>query len=101
MSRGVKERQPGLSVQLKLTLSYAGFLLLAGTVLLAAVWVFLRATCRSACSCPDLVPHCHAALDPSNFGPAAFGPAAVVVLGFLLAFSSWGVGSSPAGCSPR
>jgi two-component system sensor histidine kinase VanS len=30
-----------LSVRLKLTLSYAGFLMLAGTLLLAAVWVFL------------------------------------------------------------
>ncbi|MDT0470166.1 sensor histidine kinase [Streptomyces gibsoniae] len=32
---------PGLSVRLKLTLSYAGFLMLAGSLLLAAVWVFL------------------------------------------------------------
>jgi two-component system sensor histidine kinase VanS len=30
-----------LSVRLKLTLSYAGFLMLAGALLLAAVWVFL------------------------------------------------------------
>jgi two-component system sensor histidine kinase VanS len=30
-----------LSVRVKLTLSYAGFLMLAGAVLLAAVWVFL------------------------------------------------------------
>ncbi|XVS61487.1 sensor histidine kinase [Actinosynnema sp. CA-299493] len=35
------DRQPGLSVRLKLTLSYAGFLLLAGGLLLAVVWVFL------------------------------------------------------------
>jgi two-component system sensor histidine kinase VanS len=35
------DRTPGLSVRLKLTLSYAGFLMLAGAVLLAAVWVFL------------------------------------------------------------
>jgi two-component system, OmpR family, sensor histidine kinase VanS len=35
------DREPGLSVRLKLTLSYAGFLMLAGVVLLAAVWVFL------------------------------------------------------------
>ncbi len=34
-------RAPGLSVRLKLTLSYAGFLMLAGALLLAAVWVFL------------------------------------------------------------
>ena len=30
------DRAPGLSVRLKLTLSYAGFLMLAGAVLLAA-----------------------------------------------------------------
>ena len=35
------DRGPGLSVRLKLTLSYAGFLMLAGALLLAVVWVFL------------------------------------------------------------
>ena len=35
------DRAPGLSVRLKLTLSYAGFLMLAGALLLAAVWLFL------------------------------------------------------------
>ncbi|MFJ7415410.1 sensor histidine kinase [Streptomyces sp. NPDC098077] len=34
-------RRPGLSVRLKLTLSYAGFLMVAGVLLLTAVWVFL------------------------------------------------------------
>jgi two-component system sensor histidine kinase VanS len=34
-------RPPGPSVRLKLTLSYAGFLLFAGALLLAVVWVFL------------------------------------------------------------
>jgi two-component system, OmpR family, sensor histidine kinase VanS len=34
-------RPPGLSVRLKLTLSYAGFLMVAGSVLLAAALVFL------------------------------------------------------------
>ncbi|MFC6937130.1 hypothetical protein ACFQHO_47245 [Actinomadura yumaensis] len=34
-------RRPGLSARLKLTLSYAGFLLLVGALLLAVVWVFL------------------------------------------------------------
>src|SRR5487761_673568 len=42
---GVREETvdsaPGLSVRLKLTLSYAGFLMLAGALLLAAVWLFL------------------------------------------------------------
>ncbi len=35
------DRRPGLSARLKLTLSYAGFLMLAGALLLAVVWVFL------------------------------------------------------------
>jgi two-component system sensor histidine kinase VanS len=35
------DRAPGLSVRLKLTLSYAGFLMIAGALLLAVVWVFL------------------------------------------------------------
>ncbi len=35
------DRAPGLSVRLKLTLSYAGFVMLAGALLLAAVWLFL------------------------------------------------------------
>jgi len=32
------DRAPGLSVRLKLTLSYAGFLMLAGLLMLAAAW---------------------------------------------------------------
>jgi two-component system sensor histidine kinase VanS len=35
------DRASGLSVRLKLTLSYAGFLMLAGTLLLAVMWVFV------------------------------------------------------------
>ena len=35
------DRAPGLSVRLKLTLSYAAFLMVAGVLLLAVVWVFL------------------------------------------------------------
>jgi two-component system, OmpR family, sensor histidine kinase VanS len=35
------DRAPGWSVRLKLTLSYAGFLMIAGGLLLGAVWVFL------------------------------------------------------------
>jgi len=35
------DRSPGLSVRLKLTLSYAAFLTVAGGMLLAVVWVFL------------------------------------------------------------
>src|SRR6187431_3274324 len=40
---GVREesvdRAPGLSVRLKLTLSYAGFLMLAGALMLVAAWL--------------------------------------------------------------
>src|ERR1700704_1578715 len=40
---GTVDRRPGFSVRLKLTLSYAGFLMLASVLLLAAVLVyFLR-----------------------------------------------------------
>jgi two-component system, OmpR family, sensor histidine kinase VanS len=35
------DRAPGLSARLRLTLSYAGFLMLAGALLLGAVWLFL------------------------------------------------------------
>src|SRR5215210_6606191 len=35
------DRAPGLSVRLKLTLSYAGFLMVAGVLLLGVVWAFL------------------------------------------------------------
>lgn len=35
------DRTPGLSVRLKLTLSYAGFLMVAGGLLLAVMWVFV------------------------------------------------------------
>nr|WP_055504391.1 ATP-binding protein [Nonomuraea pusilla] len=35
------DRAPGLSVRFKLALSHAAFLMLAGALLLAAVWVFL------------------------------------------------------------
>jgi two-component system, OmpR family, sensor histidine kinase VanS len=34
-------RQPGLSARLKLTISYAGFILVAGALLLALVWVYV------------------------------------------------------------
>jgi two-component system sensor histidine kinase VanS len=64
------DRAPGLSVRLKLTLSYAGFLMLAGAVLLAAVRVFL----------PRFVP-------PGSimsFLLRDFRPAAAIVMAFLL-----------------
>ena len=41
MKEETVDRPPGLSVRLKLTFSYAGFLMVAGALLLAAVWLFL------------------------------------------------------------
>jgi two-component system sensor histidine kinase VanS len=78
------QRPPGLSVRLKLTLSYAGFLMLAGALLLAAVWVFLlryvpdRALLIDAgTESPGLFPVRSELLD-------VFAPRAAAVLGFLL-----------------
>ncbi|GLH96240.1 sensor histidine kinase [Phytohabitans aurantiacus] len=74
------DREPGLSVRLKLTLSYAGFLMVAGAMLLAAVWLFLLRYVPEVIYTPggiqtlkyDLV--------------RAFTPKAVAVLAFLLVF---------------
>lgn len=78
-----------MSVRLKLTLSYAGFLMVAGALLLAAVWAFLL---RGG---PDGSLSIHPsdfirALDPSNFGPRIFGTAAALVMMFLLVFGLLG-----------
>ena len=60
---GDVDRAPGLSVRLKLTLSYAGFLMLAGVLMLAAVWaVVLRYI-------PDGVALRHASLVVVPFQP--------------------------------
>jgi len=69
-----------LSVRLKLTLSYAGFLMVAGALLLAAVWVFLLR---------DL-PEVWVGPEGQDFGwyraVRDFAPAAGAVLAFLLVF---------------
>ncbi len=78
------DRGQGLSVRLKLTLSYAGFLVIAGALLLAAVWVFLLRGSNSL-YVPDLSDFLRV-LDPRSFGPAVFVPAAILVLAFLLVF---------------
>src|SRR3954453_2243750 len=89
------DRPPGLSVRLKLTLSYAGFLMLAGALMLAAAWiagrpgqssdVFLRYV-------PDGLISAIGGLVPGNnsFLLRAFAPAAGVVLAFLLVFGLLG-----------
>jgi two-component system sensor histidine kinase VanS len=78
-----------LSVRLKLTLSYAGFLMLAGALLLAAVWVFLLRDVPFGAFVPNLSDLLRA-FDPHNFGPRVFGPAAAAVLAFLLVFGLLG-----------
>jgi two-component system sensor histidine kinase VanS len=83
------DRAPGLSVRLKLTLSYAGFLMLAGALLLAAVWVFLLRDVPYGAFVPNLS-NLLRAFDPDNFGPRVFGPAAAAVLAFLLVFGLLG-----------
>ena len=81
-----RTRRPGPSVRLRLTLSYAGFLLLAGALLLAVVWLFLlRYVPDRAVTVP---------VDGDRFSPylfipgrsdlwEAFWPKAALVLGFL------------------
>ena len=77
-------RAPGLSVRLKLTLSYAGFLMLAGVLMLAAVWVVvLRYIPDGALS--HMHPSWSFVIDRSD--PLhGFGSIAVIVLAFLLVF---------------
>jgi two-component system, OmpR family, sensor histidine kinase VanS len=87
------DRAPGLSVRLKLTLSYAGFLMLAGVLLLAAVWVFLLRGGPEAV--PEGAPEGGLGTLENLFfnvlllqgrGPIVFVPAAIIVLAFLLVF---------------
>src|ERR1044071_3869428 len=70
-------RAPGLSVRLKLTLSYAGFLMLAGAVLLAAGYFSLS---RGVHPGVIFVVRSHADLLRD------FAPIAAIVLAFLLVF---------------
>jgi two-component system sensor histidine kinase VanS len=75
------DRAPGLSVRLKLTLSYAGFLVLAGAVLLAAGYFSLS---RGVHPGVTFVVRSHEDL-LRNFAPIAAG-----VMAFLLAFGLLG-----------
>lgn len=74
-----------MSVRLRLTLSYAGFLMLAGALLLAAVWVFLLRGYPLSSFLPN-PDNLLRVFNPTNFGPSVFGTAAAVVLAFLLVF---------------
>ncbi|WP_405797052.1 sensor histidine kinase [Streptomyces sp. NBC_01506] len=78
------DRAPGLSVRLKLTLSYAGFLMLAGGLLLGVVWLFLlRYVPDTLAPSPLMMP------DRSDL-LAAFAPKAAMALAFLLVFGLLG-----------
>jgi two-component system sensor histidine kinase VanS len=75
-----------VSVRLKLTISYAGFLMLAGTLLLGAVWVFLLRYV------PDQAILRNVGREPGGVFPVrsnllhVFVPRAAAVMAFLLAF---------------
>ncbi|MFF8772457.1 sensor histidine kinase [Kitasatospora sp. NPDC015120] len=77
-------RRPGLSARLKLTVSYAGFLLVAGTLLLAVVWVSLLR------HVPDN-PRGLLGVAPNRYLLVrTFAPAAATALAFLLLFGLLG-----------
>src|SRR5690606_24541161 len=75
------DRAPGPSVRLKLTLSYAGFLMLAGAVLLVAGYF---PPPRGVHPGVVFIVHSHAAL------LRYFAPIAAVVMAFLLVFGLLG-----------
>lgn len=83
------DRTPGVSVRLKLTLSYAGFLMFAGALLLAAVWLFLL---RYVPDRMKIIPGSTNNTMTDGVFPIrsnllhAFAPAAAAVLAFLLVF---------------
>ena len=83
------ERAPGLSVRLKLTLSYAGFIMLAGAVLLAAVWVFLL---RYVPRGETVIVHGASVHVTPGHGDLMrnFAPAAAILGAFLLVFGLLG-----------
>jgi two-component system sensor histidine kinase VanS len=78
------DRAAGLSVRLKLTLSYAGFVMLAGALLLAAVWVFLLRDLPNTAVSPGGV------VAIRSITLHDFAPATAILLVFLLLFSLLG-----------
>ncbi len=90
------DREPGLSVRLKLTLSYAGFLMLAGGLLLSVVWVFLLRYVPEVIVNPPSGTRETPGRPGTLFVPdrsdllAAFAPKAAIMLVFLLFFGLLG-----------
>jgi len=78
------DRASGLSVRLKLTLSYAGFLMLAGALLIAAVWVFFLR------DLPDVAMSPRGAVPIRSIFVNVYAPATAGALAFLLAFGLLG-----------
>ncbi len=102
MNEVTTERAPGMSVRLKLTLSYAGFLMLAGVLLLGAVWLFLL----------RYVPDRAKLVDASNNGLEGVFPVRSNLLHVFAPRERWcsascwcsgwsADGSWPVGCSAR
>ena len=84
------DRAAGLSVRLKLALSYAGFLVLAGALLLA-LWVVLLRYFPDAAVIRTTRSGIGGAFVPGRSGTQrAFGEAAAAVLAFLLVFGLLG-----------
>jgi len=82
------DRAPGPSVRLKLTLSYAGFLMLAGVLMLAAVWVVVLRYMPAG-----VLSHMHPSWWFLFDGPVplhGFGSIAAIVLAALLVFGLLG-----------
>ncbi len=81
------DRAPGLSVRLKLTRSYAGFLMVAGALLLAAVWVFLLSYVPDrALIVPASADLSHGVFPVRHSLLHVFAPRAAAVWAFLLVF---------------
>jgi two-component system, OmpR family, sensor histidine kinase VanS len=82
------DRAPGPSVRLKLTLSYAGFLMLAGVLMLGAAWLAGQPGQSFDRLVPDGLISTLGVLVPGNqaFLLRAFAPAAAIVLAVLLVF---------------
>ncbi len=85
MTEETAAREPGVSARLKLTFSYAGFLMIAGILMLAAVWVVVLRYIP-----PGVIARAHPSWwfffsnrsDPLH----GFGLTALMVLGVLLVF---------------
>jgi two-component system sensor histidine kinase VanS len=86
MTEETVERAPGLSVRLKLTLSYAGFLMLAGALLLGAVWVFLLRYVPDRALLIDENANTHGVFPVRSNLLHVFAPKAAIVLALLLVF---------------